>query len=159
MGVSLNYFFSLTSFPFAAGRFQYATVSRRITHTLQDSTESNLAREAHKISAGRMKALFIIILQVLGHVIRTRIPTDLMTVIISSKPSIGATPFGVVDYKNSLVHCERCSPVIQPTRCHTSNIQTTALINEFLTSGLISRISLCVSTTSSAQWPDLPYDI
>lgn len=63
-GVSLNYFCSLTSFPFAAGRSQYATVSRRMTHTLQDVSQSNLAREAQKIPAGRMKASFIIILQV-----------------------------------------------------------------------------------------------
>ena len=130
-----------------------------MTHTLQDDTESNLAREAHKISAGRMRALFVMILQVQGHVIRTRITTDLMAVMISPKPLIGANPFGVAQYKNPLVHCERCSPVVQPARRHTSNIQTTALINNFLTSGLISRISLCVSTTSSAQWPDLPYEI
>ena len=128
-GVSLNCSFSLTSFPFAAGRFQYATVSRRMTHTLQDGTESNFAREAHKISAGRMKALFIMILQVQGHVIQTRITTNVKAVIISPKPSIGATPFEVVHYKNPLVHCERCSPVVQPARRHTSNIQTTALMN------------------------------
>ena len=63
-GVSLNYVFNFPSFPFAAGRFLYATVSRRMIHPLQDGTESNLARQAQKVSVGRMKALFIIVLQI-----------------------------------------------------------------------------------------------
>lgn len=60
-----------------------------MTQTVQNGTESNLAREAQKLSAGRMEALFIIILQIQGHVTRSRKRTDLKDVINASKPSIG----------------------------------------------------------------------
>ena len=63
-----------------------------MTQTVQNGTGGDLAREAQKLSAGRMEALFIIISQIQGHVTRSRKRTDLKAVMNASKPSIRVPP-------------------------------------------------------------------